>query len=325
MGLKDRFIAGLARAVANIPLEEAPASSPVGQASPELVHLREMVTYLEHEVSRLAAIQRHLAGPVIRDLPYVRQTRESFDFQWDKLPSGRFMLESPEFRKEAPGYVCQFTGLPAEWFKGKSAADVGCGLGRYSWALCTLGAKVLSMDQSAHGLARASQACAGFEGHRTMPIDLLEPLKVNEQFDLVWCYGVLHHTGDTYRAFCHVAPLVRPGGYLFLMIYGEPRPGRTEEYQAVNEYEFWRQRTRNMDLQGKLEAIRKGMAAGEFQVRGEEHVHGYFDAIAPTINDLHSWEEIEGWLLREGFTDIRRTVDHRNHHVIARKPPAAGQ
>ena len=31
------------------------------------------------------------------------------------------------------------------------------------------------------------------------------------------------------------------------------------------------------------------------------------------------WEEIENWLLQEDFSDIKRTVDTRNHHVIAKK------
>ena len=61
------------------------------------------------------------------------------------------------------------------------------------------------------------------------------------------------------------------------------------------------------------------MAAGGFQVTGDEYVHGYFDAIAPPINDLHTFEEIEGWLIEAGFVDIKRTVPSRNIHVIGRK------
>jgi SAM-dependent methyltransferase len=262
---------------------------------------------------------RYVAVAVVRDLQLARQTHESFDFQWDRLPQGRYMLENEQFRKEATGYVSEYTAMPTEWFAGKKVADVGCGLGRYSWALCKLGASVLSIDQSQYGLQRTKEACKGFPSHRIHHADLLEPLTVGETFDLVWCYGVLHHTGDTYRAFKNIVPLVRPGGYLFLMIYGEPRWGIASDYAAVNEYEDWRRKTRNMDLQGKLEAIRKGMNEKKFSVIGEEHIHGYFDAIAPAINDLYPWEEVEGWLLETGFQNMKRTVDTRNHHVIAQK------
>lgn len=281
--------------------------------------LEKVVRYLEYENSRLSSLMRYIAAPVIQDLPVTRQTRQSFDFQWDKIPEGRFMLSNKEFRKEAPGYVCQFTSLPKEWFKNKRVVDVGCGLGRYSWALCTLGAEVLSLDQSEHGLRRTQEACKEFPAHRTMQIDLLKPLPIDETFDLVWCFGVLHHTGDTYTAFKNIIPFVRQGGYLFLMIYGEPRKGIASDYAAVNEYEYWRRKTRNMNFAEKVEAITRGMEERAFAVYGKEHIHGYFDAISPTINDLYSWEEIEGWLVEENFREIKRTVDNRNHHIIARK------
>jgi hypothetical protein len=51
-------------------------------------------------------------------------------------------------------------------------------------------------------------------------------------------------------------------------------------------------------------------------------VHGYFDAISPPINDLHSFEELESWLIEAGFRDITRTMNARNHHVIGRRTTA---
>jgi SAM-dependent methyltransferase len=277
-------------------------------------------TYLSYEVSRLSALLRYVSAPLIHELPFARQTRESFDFQWEKLPKGRWNLENEKFREEAPGYVCQFTGLPAQWFKRKKVIDVGCGAGRYSWALCRLGAEVLSIDQSEYGLQRTMEACKDFPGHRTMRANLMENLNIAETFDLVWCFGVLHHTGDTYGAFKKIVPLVKPGGYLFLMLYGEPRCGMIGDYMAVNEYEHWRRKTRNMTFDEKLRAVKKGMEKRELSASGDEYIEGYFDAISPTINDLYSWEEIENWLLLENFVDVKRTVDNRNHHVIVRKP-----
>lgn len=292
-----------------------------GQAdiSKKLELLETEVEYLLYETSRTSSLQRYAIAPIIHNMPIASQTRSSFDFQWEKLPKGRWNLENELFRKEAPGYVCEFTGLYPEWFCGKKVIDVGCGAGRYSWAMCQLGAEVLSIDQSEHGLKRTREACKNFPGHRIMKVNLLETLDIKEQFDLVWSFGVLHHTGDTYGAFKRIIPLVKPGGFLFMMLYGEPRHGRCEDYKAVNEYEFWRRKTRNMNFDERLETITLAMREWRFAAHGEEYIEGYFDALSPEINDLYSWEEIEGWLLQEGFRDIRRTVDSRNHHVIARK------
>ena len=41
-----------------------------------------------------------------------------------------------------------------------------------------------------------------------------------ESFDLVYCQGVLHHTYSTADAFRAIAPRVRPGGNLFVWVYG---------------------------------------------------------------------------------------------------------
>jgi 2-polyprenyl-3-methyl-5-hydroxy-6-metoxy-1,4-benzoquinol methylase len=311
-------MARLKRRVANWPVPPGPLD---GREALErrINYLEEVVRYLDFQVTSQAALLRHLAAPVVADLPQVRQTKASFDFQWAEIPVGRYMLENEDFRKEATGYVCQFTGLPAEWFKGKSVIDVGCGMGRYSWALCKLGARVLSIDQSDHGLARTKEACREFPDHRTMKVDLLKDFSIGEQFDLVWSFGVLHHTGDTYGAFRRVAPLVKPGGLIYLMLYGKPREGLASDYAEINEYDEWRRRTNNMGLRDKLQAVREHMRAKGFRVVGEEHVHGYFDAISPPINDLYVFEEVESWLVDAGFGEIRRTVDTRNLHIVARR------
>jgi SAM-dependent methyltransferase len=294
--------------------------SRVAALEAEVARQRVALEHLELELSRHVSLLRLIAAPQINDTPFARQTRASFDYQWEQLPLGRWNLDHPEFRKEAAGYVCQFTALPREWFAGKRTLDAGCGAGRYSWAMCTMGAEVLSIDQSPHGLARTKRACQEFPTHRTKQVNLLEPLGIEEQFDLVWSFGVLHHTGDTYGCYQRLAPLVRPGGYLFLMLYGEPRRDHLDDYRAVIEYERWRQLTRNLTFDERLSAVREAMGRKEFMANGEEYVEGYFDAISPLIADLYSWPEIESWLVRDGFVDVRRTVDTRNHHVIARRP-----
>src|SRR4029079_12442937 len=120
--------------------------------------------------------------------------------------------------------------------------------------------------------------------------NVLQPVPLSEQsFDLVWCFGVLHHTGDTHAGFLHLCPLVREGGQLFLMLYGEPRFDVPADFTEVNSYERLRRAASNKSFEEVLELLKEDPAVTD--------LHGWFDAVAPTINDLYTFEEVEGWLV----------------------------
>jgi 2-polyprenyl-3-methyl-5-hydroxy-6-metoxy-1,4-benzoquinol methylase len=158
---------------------------------------------------------RELTRRLSADSPACRaraaQTKASFDLQWDELPTGVQLLGSPKFEREAQALVELYTGLPATWFKDRSILDVGCGNGRWSYALSRLGARVTAIDASENGVANAQKHCGAFPGFSARGGDLLEPLGVDRQFDLVWSFGVAHHTGNTQLCVANFSEAVRPG------------------------------------------------------------------------------------------------------------------
>lgn len=278
----------------------------------EVQRLRYESDYLQLEVSRLRSLVRHLTAGVIAELPLQNNTRDSFDFQWSSSPDGNWIETRPELKTREPGLVLQYTRLPRDWFAGKRALDAGCGSGRFSWALASLGATVTSVDQSASGVAHTRAACAEFGDRVSVrQHDLTQPLELPAHFDLVWSYGVLHHTGDTYGAFRNIAKLVAPGGYLFMMLYGEPTGKDSGEFAYYTEVERLRRATASLSFKERYEELAR--------IKGAE-VGGWFDAVSPVINDTYPFYEIQVWLQREGFTDIARTVDQSSHCVIARRP-----
>ena len=235
------------------------------------------------------------------------QTRESFDYQWRKLPTGRNLPSDEAFMESAPELICSLTDLPRGWFPGKRVLDLGAGMGRFSHGLLRLGALVTASDQSAGGLKQAAALCSEWSDSLTLlQRDILD-WSDEEAFDLVFCFGVVHHTGNTYLAIRNAAIKVRLGGRLFLMVYGLPRT--VEDMKALNNYEALREELYELSLEERAQELLRRF--------GPDLAHAYFDAVSPQINDLLSFHEIRQLLHRLGFENVRLTVDSRNHHLVA--------
>ena len=278
---------------------------------PQLQRMSEQLEYLDREVSRLNAAQRRSIWHARRRSALAPQTKDSFSFQWEHMPTGRALPSDSAFMEGLERQICAMTGLPREWFAGKRIVDVGCGIGRYSFGLLKMGAVVTSCDQSEAALRRTAELCAPYQDRLTLQrIDLLD-WNHDDDFDLAFSFGVVHHTGNTYLAAENVCRKVRRGGKVFLMIYGVPETRAALE--EVNQYEHIAAAVRNLSFEQ-----RKQYLLDKF---GADAAHGWFDAVSPRINDRLTSEEIQDLLEELGFTNITRTLDARNHHVVADKLP----
>ena len=115
----------------------------------------------------------------------------------------------------------------AEAIKGKRFLDVGCGSGLFSLCARSAGCKVVSFDYD-----QDSVACAEELRERYFPGDsdwtVLQGSVLDREFlrslntyDIVYAWGVLHHTGDMWNAMDNVAGLTTNGGALCVAIYND--------------------------------------------------------------------------------------------------------
>lgn len=117
--------------------------------------------------------------------------------------------------------------LGAESLEGKRLLDIGSGSGLFSLAARRLGASVHSFDFDPDSVACTKELKRRYyagdpqwkvEKGSVLDIDYVRSLG---EFDIVYSWGVLHHTGDMWEALeCARVP-VRRGGLLFIAIYND--------------------------------------------------------------------------------------------------------
>ena len=248
-----------------------------------------------------------------------KQTLASFDWQWRELPEGGALLTEPWFREHVDSIISEeLLCVARDWFPGRAVLDAGCGNGRWTIGLLRLGCRVRAVDASeaalGHLRAAVAELCTDEERERleVEQVNLLElPEDLRERsFDLVFTFGVLHHTGDTRRALRNVAALAGPEGMLFAYLYGrESVPARQR---------------------AKLELVRLALAPLPFSLKrkviaklsGGGDAHQAFDCLSPTINTRHTYEQVRSWLEEDGFADVQETIRHTEVFVRALRDPS---
>lgn len=143
----------------------------------------------------------------------------SFGRNWEDFIRTSFSSERVEIAK---AHLLGF--LERESLEGLYFLDVGCGSGIHSLAALRAGArKVVSFDVDEHSVQAATMV-REMEGRGKWEIlkgSVLDEgfLRQLEPADIVYSWGVLHHTGDMWTAVRNAAGLMRPRGLFYLALY----------------------------------------------------------------------------------------------------------
>lgn len=107
---------------------------------------------------------------------------------------------------------------------GKRVLEIGCGIGTATISFARAGADVTAFDLSAESveLTRRRANVYGLEDRVHLAVGDAERLSEfvpPAPYDLIWSFGVLHHTPHPQRALDQLRAYVRPGTTVKLMMY----------------------------------------------------------------------------------------------------------
>jgi len=211
--------------------------------------------------------------------------------------------------------------LGAGRMAGASFLDVGSGSGLSSLAASRLGAaRIHSFDFDPDSVActevvrhRYARPGGLWTVERGSALDAQYLASLGE-WDVVYSWGVLHHTGDMWQALDGVTRLVRPEGLLFISIYNDQGPV-SQRWKAVK-------RLYNTGPMGKLMVtsvffsyfVAQGMAADLLRARnpltryreyhrtrGMSLFHDYLDWLGGYPFEVAKPEEIFDFCQARGF------------------------
>jgi ubiquinone/menaquinone biosynthesis C-methylase UbiE len=144
---------------------------------------------------------------------------------WNAEPCGtRYLGDSAEFAAHAQAryslepFIPRFAGFAAS--RGKRVLEIGVGMGADYEQWLKAGAIATGVDLSQTSLDRARRRCdlSGLTPDLRLADAENLPFADNS-FDIVYSYGVMHHSPDTARCLQEAWRVLKPGGEARIMLY----------------------------------------------------------------------------------------------------------
>jgi ubiquinone/menaquinone biosynthesis C-methylase UbiE len=158
----------------------------------------------------------------------MQSQKEAVRSYWDASPCGtadvadveeaKRYVELERLRYEREPFIARFARFSET--RGKKVLEVGVGAGTDHLQFARSGAICTGVDLSEKSLQTASRRLAAEGLESAMRVADAEQLPFDDgTFDVVYSWGVIHHTSDTPRAAKEILRVLRPGGRFCVMVY----------------------------------------------------------------------------------------------------------
>lgn len=167
--------------------------------------------------------------PILRDIPRFVETDEyvgNFSLEW-KIHK-KTQIDDNKSKSSAENFNVRF-GFPGSFWSGKKVLDVGVGVGRYAKVALDHGAELWGVDLS-YSVDVAKENLNTYPNAHFIQANVFDLPFEPESFDVIYSFGVLHHTPDPRRAFEGLLKFLKPGGVICLTLYEDHGMYHTSRY-----------------------------------------------------------------------------------------------
>ena len=148
-------------------------------------------------------------------IPYEEGSREFFREIDRRIFHPRYMRLTADKSGKPFSLFVDFDSL-----RGKDVLDVGIGSGIATQMFAEAGAKVTGVDLTEWAVETTRRRLATFELEGVVQQADAEQLPfADASFDLVFSWGVIHHSSNMDQALSELVRVTRPGGQIVLMVY----------------------------------------------------------------------------------------------------------
>lgn len=218
--------------------------------------------------------------------------------------------------------------IPRERIEGARVLDIGCGSGIHSLCFQRLGATDLhSFDYDPNSVAATTATRAKFGSTAGWTVEhgsVLDPayLEALGDFDIVYSWGVLHHTGSMWEAIGNAMGKVRPGGMFWITLYVKgPNYERDlalkQRYNEADERGKRKMVRRHIlrEMYIRLQRGKNPLAWNETKARGMNVYNDIVDWLGGLPYEVASEQETVAFARERGFEPL--FVDPRSERTCA--------